>query len=411
MYLHIFISNSIYMQIHKKWSETEIDELRKDYGILSPNQLEEKYKRKYRSIRSTATRYGIKSQRYTGKRKYWTEKETENLIYEWKNTSISVEDLAKKYDRSKESIRNKIRECKVKREHAWLSSEEKEYILNNYGKNGSSKIADDIGRSQHAVLSTLKDNNIKILKCGTFQRKYNIDETYFDKGIDTSIKAYIFGFFLADGCNTKRKQISVCLKEEDTYILDKMCAEMKNESPIKKIFNKKYERYYSRMNIYNAHISDKLNELGMVPNKSLIIKPPQIRDELFFDFLRGVSDGDGNISIFRRNSSCTLHWSLATGSYDFATWIKNTIYRLIKININLYCRDNIYILNTSSIVSCMDIFQKMYENTNGLYLKRKFNKILEWAEMRIDYEQNYIYVNGSHRQKIISEQTRWSILQ
>ena len=54
-------------------------------------------------------------------------------------------------------------------------------------------------------------------------KKINKNEEYFNV-IDSEKKAYLLGYFLADGCVTNpsngKKCISMCLQEQDKYILE-----------------------------------------------------------------------------------------------------------------------------------------------------------------------------------------------
>lgn len=62
--------------------------------------------------------------------------------------------------------------------------------------------------------------NLKEINMG---KKINKNEEYFNV-IDSEKKAYLLGYFLADGCVTNpsngKKCISMCLQEQDKYILE-----------------------------------------------------------------------------------------------------------------------------------------------------------------------------------------------
>ena len=62
--------------------------------------------------------------------------------------------------------------------------------------------------------------NLKIKNMG---KKLTKNEDYFNV-IDSELKAYLLGYFLADGCITNptkgNKCISMCLQEKDRYILE-----------------------------------------------------------------------------------------------------------------------------------------------------------------------------------------------
>lgn len=104
-----------------------------------------------------------------------------------------------------------------------LKQEELNMIISMY-QNGTStsQIAKHFNTSKTTIGTLLKNNGIKLNKNGISQRKYYVDEYYFDN-IDTPNKAYILGFLYADGCNfTPRHLVRLSLQEKDYEILEKL---------------------------------------------------------------------------------------------------------------------------------------------------------------------------------------------
>lgn len=138
-------------------------------------------------------------------------------------------------------------------------------------------------------------------RVGNGQRKYNLDEHYFDS-IDNQNKAYILGFLYADGNNTPSKgTINISLKEEDKAILDRMRIELNYEKPLKfkDNSNDNHNGYISKnswvLDFYSSYLCKVLNDIGLVPNKSLIVKFPNLPRELIPHFIRGYYDGNGSV--------------------------------------------------------------------------------------------------------------------
>jgi hypothetical protein len=111
-------------------------------------------------------------------------------------------------------------------------------------------------------------------------------------------------------------------------------------------------------------MSNKLNELGLVQNKSLILTPPIWLDEgLISHFIRGYVDGDGCIS---------------------EQFIEIASTKDVCLYIQKYCRD---ILNINATIR--DVYNKPESNTKLLFINGKrqmkifLDNIYQDAEMYI----------------------------
>ena len=88
-----------------------------------------------------------------------------------------------------------------------------------------------------------------------------------------------------------------------------------------------YKRQYSV--IFSDHrYRARLEEIGLIPNKSRTLGPLQVPDLYFRDFLRGEFDGDGCWSVARRPKRDTLLGLFTSGSRPFLQWIQATLERL-----------------------------------------------------------------------------------
>lgn len=152
-------------------------------------------------------------------------------------------------------------------------------------------------------------------------RKYQLDEKFFDY-IDTEEKAYFLGLLWADGTNIlKRNCIQIGLQERDKYILEKMVLAMSSDAPLKckKSTYPGGQDIYS-VSLFSEHLSTRLNDIGMVPNKSLILQfPTCVPENLVPHFIRGVFDGDGYIS-HGGDYTCEI-----IGTEDFCTKLQSIL--------------------------------------------------------------------------------------
>ena len=83
-------------------------------------------------------------------------------------------------------------------------------------------------------------------------------------------------------------------------------------------------REYFHIQFANRNFYDFLLSIGLTPRKSLTIGELKIPDKWFPDFLRGVTDGDGNIRSWTHSSNGVEQWSLRiySASSSFVHWLE-----------------------------------------------------------------------------------------
>ena len=187
--------------------------------------------------------------------------------------------------------------------------------------------------------------NYNIPRTGVSRRKYYLNETFFDN-IDTQDKAYILGFFYADGYN--------------------------------------YENQW-RLLLFSKHICDSLNAIGMTPAKSLTLEFPNIDPSLYRHFIRGYFDGDGCISLYKHPRSSITRVNISMLSTEkFLNKVKEILFDELKINCGIYDikKNNITkTLSISSVGSCVKFLEWIYQDAN-LYMQRKYDKYLEYIHYK-----------------------------
>jgi len=146
--------------------------------------------------------------------------------------------------------------------------------------------------SQGAISNVLRRNGIQARSVGRPPRKYHVNHTHFEH-INTPDRAYWLGFIAADGCvYPLLNQLSITLTAGDAGHLQKFLDCLDSDYPI----HPQREGKYARVCITSAQLVHDLIRHGVVPRKSLILKPPDfLPDELWPHYWRGVFDGDGTI--------------------------------------------------------------------------------------------------------------------
>ena len=124
--------------------------------------------------------------------------------------------------------------------------------------------------------------------------RHTLNKNYF-KNIDTEEKAYWLGFIAADGCvykmskNAYRLQINLSAVDIGHLELFNDCIESDYIITQKKVNNSDT----CILKISSKEFTDNLINLGITPNKSLIVQMPNISQDLIRHFIRGYFDGDG----------------------------------------------------------------------------------------------------------------------
>lgn len=132
-------------------------------------------------------------------------------------------------------------------------------------------------------------------------RKYTLDETYFSTYHNEN--SYWIGVLAADGYIATPKHtsgvISLSQKSnaENTKWIQQFLDDIGSDAPIKTYINKTAygDCEYIKIRMNSAQIYSDLVNAGIVPRKSLILKPPPSK-VIARDWIRGYFDGDGSAS-------------------------------------------------------------------------------------------------------------------
>ena len=262
----------------------------------------------------------------------------------------------------------------------------KEVLENLYVKKGYSqiKIGEILGCSDWKVRKYMREHNIETRSNREQALKYTIDEEYF-KNIDSQNKAYILGFFYADGfIQSARKhssrKIGISIQEKDRKLLEDINKELNSSYPIRKYnvtSGYKVGAPYVRLMITSPMLAESLIEKGCLEHKTENLFFPtekQVPHEYLPSFLRGYFDGDGSIYYF---GSWTVR---IMGTIPFLTEI---------INIFDLKEKKLYNRNPDSKTINRELSFKINESLDflefinrhkGITLDRKTTKIKEMLE-------------------------------
>lgn len=215
-------------------------------------------------------------------------------------------DFAEMFDVPYESVKGYVSNFKDK-SVTRITKDTKAYLLNNYKLTTDDVLLRDLKISKETLdkfvhhYKLIRKNvcipdvpHIPNIQKNSNHSKYSIDVDFFNV-IDSELKAYWLGFFIADGSVLKDKGIELQLADKEH--VQKFLDAVNCNAPIrKKNISGKYTSY--RFYVKNDMFANNLEKHGCVNNKSLIVKyPSTIPEHLHKHFIRGYFDGDGCVHV------------------------------------------------------------------------------------------------------------------
>lgn len=201
-----------------------------------------------------------------------------------------------------------------------------------------------------------------------------MDENYFLE-INTEEKAYWLGFIFADGYTARtvnNAEFGIELNIKDKGHLEKLAKALNYDSDIR-TRTRNNGQELANIRIFRKGFVSTLESHGVIQNKSLIKKYPDIPKSLQRHFIRGYFDGNGYITFKKRSTyGYNIRTGFVTGSYDFAIELLLNIDNLIGTNERgrLYVDGNIVNYDSPNREITIKILDLLYENSS-IYLSRK----------------------------------------
>ncbi|HHP5633491.1 hypothetical protein ACS2JV_26575 [Bacillus cereus group sp. BceL102] len=203
---------------------------------------------------------------------------------------------------------------------------------------------------------------------------------------------YILGLLLTDGAIQENDRVSIGLTDLD--VIEWIARTIELKTVIHKSVRKsnivagrelkKPSKPVYRIAFLNKEVAQILRGYGLEPNKTHTLKFPIIPDEFMPDFLRGVLDGDGTISVYEYKNKNSYGYkyaiSYASASFDFIKAVKESIENLIggerKI---IQMANGVYVYSVSAQWDVYQFATLLYEN-EAFGMSRKKEKVLSLLE-------------------------------
>ena len=161
------------------------------------------------------------------------------------------------------------------------------------------------GLNYQAVSDYFKKNGIKYQRL--YKNRYEINHHYFDE-IDTEEKAYLLGFFVADGCVKKvqykhkfsyRMSLDNTIKDAEIMQVfhDRICPQTKMHwKHIGENTNPQYTVQWNSDHMGEVLINKYKITCRKTHDKDFKLPDDAVPEHLWRHFIRGFMDGDGHVS-------------------------------------------------------------------------------------------------------------------
>lgn len=332
--------------------------------------------------------------------KYNNDKPSEKEILSWieMHKTMPIVDISKITKRNTKTITKWLKRSNISiKIHRFRSQkiqdEEFKILYEKYLKNKRLNFINfcksiDLNRS--SCLNMVKKLNLELK--GELSKHKDINDNFFSD-IDTEIKAYLLGFFAADGHIEKRKDYyTYCLKigihKKDVEILNLFNKYVANNLCL--INYPKTKPTMCTLSIHSTQIGEDLLKMGYDNRKTYTCKSiPKIRKDLIRHFIRGFFDGDGSVIVNKRKQGynrtfniCSFNVELVEEIFSYFNITKNKIYKQrIKssekvVNGNKTIFQDCYSYQIKDVINFEKIFYYLYNDSN-FFLERKYNKYKE----------------------------------
>lgn len=147
--------------------------------------------------------------------------------------------------------------------------------------------------------------------------------------------AYAIGLLVTDGnLSSDGRHINFTSKDLELAVSFKNCLDLSNKIGKKSSGSQRIKKYFV-IQFGDIIFYKFLLSIGLMPNKTKIIKEIKIPHKYFFDFLRGHLDGDGSFYSYwdpRWKSSFMFYTVFVSASKNHINWLRRSIGIFLKIN-------------------------------------------------------------------------------
>lgn len=195
------------------------------------------------------------------------------------------------------------------------------------------KIADHFNSYRRIIRSILKDKEIYVKQPKDYNRKYQVNEDFFDN-ITTEAQAYILGFIYADGNVSGNYSLIIDLSSKDAELMYKIEKFIFKDLGNVEIYDRDIKGEFVHFAAHSKQLYDGLAKYGCSESKTFKIRFPHNLDpSLYHHFIRGYFDGDGSVNAkMYRGTGTSLK---IISNLDFVKQLKHIIEQSVDVNFYL----------------------------------------------------------------------------
>jgi hypothetical protein len=270
---------------------------------------------------------------------------------------------------------------KPKNHDRW-TTEELNFLLENYEEIGPVGVALELGRNKNGVINKATELrrsgvNIPLLSSLGIERYSHCTHAFATVNIDSS---YWAGWIASDGHLRKSNGTDICtitLQRLDKEVLEHLKLWLQFTGPISDIecFLKRTQKIYPQNKLCVCGASDIVQSLVKNFNipigyKSLILEPPNIIQHNALSYIKGYIEGDGSL-ILDNHNRLTVQ---VLGTKTLLEWIKYNFELLLNKTIDCGINKNGNIHTFKFMKNSQEIVEEIMKLDTPYTLYRKWNK-------------------------------------
>lgn len=352
-------------------------ELKKDYIIssynlgISTNKLGNEFNCNAATIHRFLENNGVQVRKRIAN--YGILDNKKDLIIKYHAEGKSAKYIAKQLGVSYQSILNRAKKWGISfseycsRKNPLRMKEQQDLILSKLNDGyGCKEMAEELGYSPSRL-----SRFVTSLGYHFPVNTYDVDLNFFKK-IDNEIKAYVLGFFGADG-SVDQNNNGFKFQIADLDLLERIKEELGYTGPIIKRKNKRKEHHKDlyTLSIRRKEMGEDLARLGYMNRKTFLLEFPTndiVPDGLMPCYLRGYIDGDGNVSHYAKRNSLSVK---LIGNEQFIKGYVDYVSKKVNVHLSCFKKINNYVASVDGNLQSLRFLDYIYKDAT-IYLDRKY---------------------------------------